>query len=131
MEETKLNDALNNLGISSVDVDDMEISRSLAFRASCFKSEHPENFSILFKTDNAGALKKHLVVDLSVCQQEDIDNLEVFLDLRDMPHVTEYSIHNATYSSILKELAESGRLTTDDIIDNNIYVQPQVKVKMK
>lgn len=126
IEETKLNDLLNEEGISKIDINDLEISKSLAFRCGYSKHTDPKAFKFLFDTNNDGALKQHVIVDLAACP-----GICFILDEKDIPYKVEYSIHPMTLSSIIKELVESGRFSTNDIDKYNVYVQPQIKVKQK
>lgn len=126
IEEKELSSLLDEQGISKISIEDMDISKSLVFRGGYTKHTDPEAFQFLFDSDNDGALKQHLIVDLSTCPRAPFE-----LDEKDIPYTIEYSIHHATLSSILKELVESGKFTTDDIEKYSVYVQPQVKIKMK
>lgn len=126
IEEKELSSLLDEQGISKISIEDMDISKSLIFRGGYTKHTDPEAFQFLFDSNNDGALKQHLIVDLSACPRAPFE-----LDEKDIPYTIEYSIHHATLSSILKELVESGKFTTDDIEKYSVYVQPQVKIKMK
>jgi hypothetical protein len=53
------------------------------------------------------------------------------LDEENIPYKVEYSIHHMTLSSIIKELVEAGKFTTEDIDKYSVYVQPQIRVKQK
>ena len=78
----------------------------------------------MFDSNNDGALKKHLIVDLEAYPRAGFVLME-----HDIEYETEYSIHHATLSSIIKELVESGQFSTDDIERYSVYVQPQIKIK--
>ena len=126
IEEHKLSSLLDEQGISKVTLDDMDISKTLVFRGSYTKHRDPEAFQFLFDSQNDGALKQQVIIDLTTCPQATVE-----LDKMDIPYTIEYSIHHATLSSIIKELVETGKFTTDDIEKYSVYVQPQVKIKMK
>ena len=124
IEEGTLNDAMLDLGISRVTLDDMDITKSIVFRGGYTKHKDPEAFKFLFDSNNDGALKKHLIVDLEAYPRAGFVLME-----NDIEYETEYSIHHATLSSIIKELVESGQFSTDDIDRYDVYVQPQIKIK--
>jgi hypothetical protein len=126
IEEHKLNDLMLNEGINNVNLNDLEISKSLVFRGGYTKHSDPEAFQFLFDTHNEGALKQTVTVDLSVCPR-----ICFLLDEENIPYKVEYSIHHMTLSSIIKELVEAGKFTTEDIDKYSVYVQPQIKVKQK
>ena len=126
IEEKKLAGLLDELGISKVSLDDMDISKTLIFRGGYTKHEDPDAFRFLFDSNNDGALKKQIIVNL-----EDYPGLPIDLDVKGVKYKIEYSIHHATLSSIIKELVEAGKFTTDDIDRYSVYVQPQVKIKKK
>lgn len=124
LEEHKLTDILNEERINKVVLDDLEIGTSVVYRGSCTKSDQKRAFQFLFDSNNEGALKQYAIIDIAACPMA-----EAVLEDNFIPYTVEYSIHHATLSSILKEMAESGQLSTDDIDRYNIYIQPQVKVK--
>lgn len=126
IEEDKLSSLLDEQGISKITIEEMDIAKSLVFRCPYTKHTDPDAFKLLFESNNGDALKQHLIVDLQDCPHAPIE-----LDVKGIPYKIEYSIHHATLSSILKELAESGKLSTDDIEKYSIYVQPQVRIKMR
>ena len=126
IEENKLSSLLDEQCISKITIDEMDIAKSLVFRAPYTKHTDPGAFQLLFDSNNGDALKQHLIVDLADCPHAPIE-----LDVKRIPYKIEYSIHHATFSSILKELAEAGKLSTDDIEKYSIYVQPQVRIKMR
>lgn len=124
IEEHELSSLMDEEGISRVTLNDLNISKSLVFRGGYTSHTHKEAFQFLFDTHNEGALKQELIVDLSACPQA-----AYVLQSEDIPYQVRYSIHHMTLSSILKELVESGKFSTDDIDKYSVYVQPQVKVK--
>jgi len=124
IEEGTLNEAMLDLGISRVTLDNMDITKSLVFRGGYTKHKNSEAFQFLFDSNNDGALKKHLIVDLEAYPRAGFVLME-----HDIEYETEYSIHHATLSSIIKELVESGQFSTDDIERYSVYVQPQIKIK--
>ena len=126
IEEHSLSDALDNMGITKVQLDDMDISKSFAYRGACVKSNKKDAFDFLFDSDNEGALKQRLIIDLSVYPE-----MGSMLDEIGIEYSTEYSIHHATLGSIIKELVETGEFSTDDIEKYHVYVQPQIRVKRK
>ena len=126
IEEKQLAPLLDEQQISKISINDLDISKSVVYRGGCTKHTDRDAFKYLFDTDNQGALKQYLIVDLAVCP-----HAEFVLDDNDIPYTTEYSIHHATLSSILKELIESGKFSTEDIDKYGVYIQPQVKVKQK
>ena len=125
IEEGTLNNAMIDLGINSVSLENMDISKSVVFRGGYTKHEDPEAFKFLFDSNNDGALKKHLIVDLEAYPRAGFVLME-----NDIEYKTEYSIHHATLSSIIKELVETGKFSTDDIEKYSVYVQPQIKIKV-
>jgi hypothetical protein len=125
IEEGTLNNAMIDLGINSVSLENMDISKSVVFRGGYTKHEDPEAFKFLFDSNNDGALKKHIIVDLEAYPRAGFVLME-----NDIEYKTEYSIHHATLSSIIKELVETGKFSTDDIEKYSVYVQPQIKIKV-
>ena len=126
IEEKQLAPLLDEQQISKISINDLDISKSVIYRGGCTKHTDRDAFKYLFDTDNQGALKQYLIVDLAVCPEA-----AFVLDDNDVPYTTEFSIHHATLSSILKELIESGKFSTEDIDKYGVYIQPQVKVKQK
>lgn len=124
IEEKKLAQLMDEQQVSKISIQDLDISKSLVYRGGYTKHSDRDAFKFLFDSDNQGALHQYLIVDLAECPEA-----EFVLQDQEVPYKTEYSIHHATLSSILKELIESGKLSTDDIEKYNIYIQPQIKVK--
>lgn len=124
IEEKKLAQLMDEQQVSKISIQDLDISKSLVYRGGYTKHSDRDAFKFLFDSDNQGALHQYLIVDLAECP-----GAEFILQDQEVPYKTEYSIHHATLSSILKELIESGKLSTDDIEKYNIYIQPQIKVK--
>ena len=125
IEEGTLNNAMIDLGINSVSLENMDISKSVVFRGGYTKHEDPAAFQFLFDSNNDGALKKHIIVDLEAYPRAGFVLME-----NDIEYKTEYSIHHATLSSIIKELVETGKFSTDDIEKYSVYVQPQIQIKV-
>lgn len=126
IEENDLSSLLDEQGINRMSLDDMDISKSLVFRGGYTKHTDKDAFKFLFDSNNDGALKQFLIVDLAAHP-----GAEFALMSEDIPYKIEYSIHHMTLSSILKELVESGQLSTDDMDKYSVYAQPQVKVKLR
>ena len=113
VEEKQLAPLMDEQLVSKISIDDLEISKSLVYRGSYTKLYDNDAFKYLFDSHNEGALRL----------------ADAVLAEAGIPYTIEYSIHHATLSSILKELVESGKFSTDDIDKYSIYIQPQVKVK--
>ena len=124
IEEKQLAQLMDEQQISKISLQDLDISKSLVYRGGYTKHSDRDAFKFLFDSNNQGALHQYLIIDLAECP-----GAEFILQDQDVPYRTEYSIHHATLSSILKELIESGKLSTEDIEKYNIYIQPQIKVK--
>lgn len=124
IEEKQLAQLMDEQQISKISLQDLDISKSLVYRGGYTKHSDRDAFKFLFDSDNQGALHQYLIVDLAECPAAEFILME-----QEVPYRTEYSIHHATLSSILKELIESGKLSTEDIEKYNIYIQPQIKVK--
>ena len=124
VEEKELAPLMDEQLVSKISINDLDISKSLAYRGSCTKSQDSRAFKYLFDSNNEGALKQLLIVDYAACPLAD-----AVLTEADIPYQTEYSINYATLGSILKELVETGKFSTDDIDKYGVYIQPQVKIK--
>ena len=124
IEEKELAPLMDEQLVSKISINDLDISKSLAYRGGCTKAHDKEAFKYLFDSNNEGALKQLLIVDYAACPLADA----VLADA-DIPYQTEYSINYMTLGSILKELVESGKFSTDDIDKYGVYIQPQIKVK--
>ena len=124
VEEKELAPLMDEQLVSKISIDDLDISKSLAYRGGCTKHCDKNAFKYLFDSHNEGALKQLLIIDYAACPLADA----VLADAN-IPFHEEYSIHHATLSSILKELIESGKFSTEDIEKYGVYIQPQVKVK--
>lgn len=125
LEEVKMSSAMEELGLSRVVVDDLDISRSIAFRGSVFKSCDKEKFQYLFDTDNEGALKQQAIVDLA-----NYPDVATVLEENDVDFEICYTIHHMTLSSILKELVMAGSLSTDDFEKYKVFSQPKIAIKL-
>lgn len=126
IEEGSLNTLLSEEGVDSVKVDGMKIDKSFVYRGGVYKSQNKEDFQFLFDTANEGALKQHLIIDLS---NEAASEAEFVLGMNSIPYSIVYEIHNATLSSILKKLVEDGELDTEDFEKYRIYPQPRISIK--
>lgn len=124
VEEKELAPLMDEQLVSKISINDLDISKSLVYRGSCTKHYDKDAFKYLFDSDNEGALKQLLIVDIAAYPLAD-----AVLTEANIPFTTEYSIHHATLSSILKELIEAGKFSTEDIEKYSVYIQPQVKVK--
>ena len=126
IEEGELSSLLDEKGISGISLDDMDISKSIIFRGGYTKHSNREAFKFLFDSANDGALKKQLIIDLNEYPRAAFE-----LEMLNIRYEIEYSIHHATLSSILKELIEAGKFSTDDMDKYGVYAQPRIKVKKK
>lgn len=126
LEEKQIASMMDDEGISDVTVDGVRVKRGVVFRGGVTRHTDKDAFKYLFDTDNDGALKQ--VVNIDLTQRPDAKEV---LDELNIPYTVEYSIHHMTLSSILKELVVDGKLTTDDFDKYSIYAQPQIKVEMK
>ena len=126
LEEKQIAVMMDDEGISDVTVDGVRVKRGVVFRGGVTKHTDKDAFKYLFDTDNGGALKQVVSIDLT--QRPDITDM---LDQLNIPYTVEYSIHHMTLSSILRELVGDGKLTTDDFDKYSIYAQPQIKVEIK
>lgn len=126
IEEFTLSTSLDEEGISDVTIDGVQIKKGLIFRGGCTKSNSKDVFQYLFDTDNEGALKQHIIIDLAAHPE-----LPDYLSNSGVRYEVAYSIHHMTLSSILKDLVAEGKLTTEDFEKYKIYPQPQIKVNIK
>lgn len=126
LEEHVISSQMDDMGIADVTVDNVRIKRGVVFRGGVTSHTDKEAFQYLFDSNNEGALKQKLIVDLS--QYPDLPDILTRLGVA---FEINYSIHHMTLSSILKELFSEGMLSTDDFEKYSIYAQPQVKVEMK
>lgn len=128
LEEFKLDADMENLGLSDITIDGIQIKRGVVFRGNVTTSTDKNDFEFLFDSNNDGALHQMLMVDIS---EVDPDFLKRILDNNQIPYEIKYTIHHATLSSILKELVGEGKLSTSDFEKYKIYAQPQIKVTTK
>lgn len=126
IEEYTLSRSLDEAGISDITLNNVHIKKSLIFRGGYTKSNDKDDFKFLFDTNNEGALKQQVVVDLG--QNPEFPSL---LEKYHIPYEIVYSVHHMTLSSILKELVNEGKISTEDFERYNIYAQPQIKVEVK
>ena len=131
IEEHTLSTLMDDEGISDVTIDDVRVRRGTIFRGSVTSSYDKEKFQYLFDTDNDGALKQKLVIDIENISQETVDEISDMLTKSGIGYEITYSIHHMTLSSIIKELVSEGQLSTDDLERYRIYAQPQIKVEKK
>lgn len=131
IEEHRLSTLMDDEGISDVTIDDVRVRRGTIFRGSITSSSDKEKFQYLFDTNNDGALKQKLVIDIENIPQETIEEIGEMLTQSGIDYEIAYSIHHMTLSSIIKELVTDGKLSTADLERYRIYAQPQVKVEMK
>lgn len=126
IEEHTLSQSLDDEGISDVTVNGVHVKKGVVFRSGYTKSSNKDTFQYLFDTDNEGALKQQIVIDLA--NHEGVPEL---LQTMEIPFDIVYSIHHMTLSSILKELVADGKISTEDFEKYHIYAQPQIKVEIK
>lgn len=131
IEEHTLSTLMDDEGISDVTIDDVRVRRGTIFRGSVTNSCDKEKFRYLFDTDNDGALKQKLVIDIENISPETVDEIRDMLNNSGIGYEITYSIHHMTLSSIIKELVSEGKLSTDDLERYRIYAQPQIKVEKK
>jgi len=127
---TKVEASLYNLmeadGMAKATLGDIEVSRKITFRGSVLKHTDKDAFKYLFDSENDGALKQQILVDLTV---EDKDYVVETLTEAGIDFETSYTIHHATLSSILGQLVMTGKLSTEDFEKYNVFSQNQVTVK--
>lgn len=128
LEEFKLNTQMEDMGLSDVTIDGIQIKRGVVFRGSITTSTDKKAFDYLFESENEGALKQMLMIDIAEIDPEFLTDL---LNKANIPYEIKYTIHHATLSSILRELVEDGKLSTADFEKYKIYAQPQIKVNKK
>lgn len=125
-EEHTLDSLMEDAGVSDVTVDGVRIKRGAIFRGGVTSSSERDKFKFLFDTDNDGALKKKIIINL-----DDYPNLPDILQKKEVEFEINYSIHHMTLSSIIQELVSEGHLSTEDFDKYSIYAQPRIKVEMK
>lgn len=123
VEEHALPEMMDDMGITDVTVDDVHIKRGVVFRGGVTSHTNKDAFKYLFDSDNGGALKQSLIVDLA-----NYPDMGSILDRMGVEYEIKYTIHHMTLSSILKELVTNGTLSTEDFEKYSIYAQPQIKV---
>lgn len=126
LEEFQLSSAMDDIGISDVTVDDVHIRKGIIFRGGVTSHTDKDAFKYLYDTNNEGALKKKVIIDL-----DRYPNVVALLLGEGIGYDIQYSIHHMTLSSILKDLVAEGKLSTEDFDKYSIYAQPQIKVEMK
>lgn len=126
LEEHTLDSLMSDMGISDVTIDDVRIRKGVVFRGGVTSHTDKDAFKYLFDSNNEGALKQQVVIDLT-------NNPEIPERLAAMgiDYKIQYSIHHMTLSSILKELVLDGKLSTEDFEKYSIYAQPQIKIEVK
>lgn len=126
IEEHKLSRLMDNDGLTDVTIEGVRVKRGVVFRGGVTSHTDKEAFKYLFDTNNEGALKQRVMIDLA--------NYPGVIDLLNefgIKYDISYSIHHMTLSSLLKELVMDGKLSTEDFEKYSIYAQPQIKVEMK
>lgn len=131
IEEYTLSTIMDDDGISDVTIDGVRVRRSATLRGGILSSTNREDFKFLFDTNNDGALKKKLVIDIQDVDPEVLSNVKELIEGAGLKPEISYTIHHMTLSSILKELVSEGLLSTDDFERYKIYSQPQIKVEVK
>lgn len=126
LEEYQLNSEMEDAGISEVTVDNVHIKKGIVFRGGVTSHTDKDAFKYLFDTDNEGALKQKVIIDLA--QYPEAPDL---LSKLNICYEIQYTIHHMTLSSILKELVSEGKLSTEDFDRYSIYAQPQIKVEIR
>lgn len=126
LEEHTLDSLMEDAGVSDVTVDGVRIKRGSIFRGGVTSSSDKEKFQFLFDTDNEGALKKKVIINL-----DDYPDIPALLSAGDIEFETNYSIHHMTLSSVIQELVSEGLLSTEDFDKYSIYAQPRIKVELK
>ena len=126
LEEHTINSLMTDMGITDVTVDNVRIRKGVVFRGGVTSHSDPEAFQYLFDSNNEGALKQVVMIDLAA--HPDIAEM---LSAMGIEYKIQYSIHHMTLSSIIKELVMEGKLSTDDFEKYSIYAQPQIKVEVK
>ena len=118
---------MDDLGLSDVTINGVQVKRGVIFRGNITTSTNKNDFQFLFDTENEGALKQMILIDISTIKASYVQGI---LDEHFIPYEIKYTIHHATLSSILKDLVENGKLSTEDFDKFRIYAQPQIKVKV-
>ena len=126
LEGKVISTMMDDEGITDVTVDDVRIKRGVIFRGSVTSHTDKDAFKYLFDTNNEGALKQHVIVDLA-----QYPNITKDLAAMGVEYNIQYSIHHMTLSSLIKELVMDGKLSTADFEKYSIYAQPQIKVEIK
>ena len=126
LEAHVISTMMDDEGISDVTIDDVRVKRGVIFRGGVTSHTDKEAFQYLFDTNNEGALKQLVTIDLA--QYPDVTK---DLSAMGIDYHIQYSIHHMTLSSIIKELVTEGKLSTSDFEKYSIYAQPQIKVEMK
>jgi hypothetical protein len=127
IEEHTLNDLLLDSGLANLTVDDLVIKRSEVYRGKT-TSEEKSDFDYLFDSNNGGAVKQEIIINIgdNACDEEDVTAL---LSKAGIDYKKKYSIHHGTLSSIIRLLLEEGVLSSEDLVENCIYIQPKIAVK--
>lgn len=127
LEESQIDKEMDDLGLSDVTINGVQVKRGVIFRGNITTSTNKNDFQFLFDTENEGALKQMILIDISTIKASYVQGI---LDEHFIPYEIKYTIHHATLSSILKDLVENGKLSTEDFDKFRIYAQPQIKVKV-
>lgn len=126
LENKVISSMMDDEGISDITIDDVRVKRGVIFRGGVTSHTDKDAFKYLFDTDNGGALRQNVIIDLT--QYPDIIKE---LEAMGIGYSVQYSIHHMTLSSILKELVTEGKLSVNDFDKYSIYAQPQIKVEIK
>ena len=124
IEESELNSAMLDEGVSELTVDGLKIKRDVVYRGGVTSNTDKAAFQYLFDTDNEAALKQECIISLA-----DHPDIAATLDELGITYDIKYSIHHMTLSSILKELVMEGKFSTEDIEKYSVYVQPRITIK--
>lgn len=124
IEEHTLNDLLLDSGLVDLTVDNLKIKRSEVYRGKT-SSDNKEDFDFLFDTNNGGAVKQELIVNIADCE----DKVTDLLQKAGIEFNKKFSVHHATLSSIVRLLVEEGEFSSEDIEKHKIYIQPKIAVK--
>lgn len=131
LEEYTLSTIMDDDGISDVTIDGVRVRRGAILRGGILSSTNREDFKFLFDTNNDGALKKKLIIDIEGVDPVVLGNVKSLIEGAGLKPEVSYTIHHMTLSSILKELVSDGTLSTEDFDRYKIYSQPQIKVEVK
>lgn len=124
IEEHTLNDLLLDNSLSELTIGDLKVKRSEIYRGKTSSSDK-DDFDFLFDSDNGGAVKQEIIINIADCE----DKVTDLLNKANIDYDKKYSIHYGTLSSIIKGLIEAGSFSSEDIEKHKIYIQPKIAVK--